>query len=72
MTLFTKNLRGEAAKKGLSLHALAHKAGLSYQTVFYASRGKSVSPGTAQKICDALCCAFTDIFEIEEGCEHDR
>lgn len=66
MSVFSRNLRYEAALRGFSLHELSRCAGVSYQTVFSAAHGNGVSPVTARKICGALGCSVAEIFEVGE------
>lgn len=54
-------------KQGLSMRALAIKAGLSVSSVSKIERGmvKTIRPLSAQKICTALNVPFDTLFSIE-------
>ena len=62
-----RNISELRIKQGLSMRALAIKAGLSVSSVSKIERGivKSIRPLSAQKICTALEVPFDTLFSIE-------
>lgn len=53
-------------KKGMSMRALAEKAGMSVSAISKIERGavRSIRPLSAQKICSALDVSFDALFDI--------
>lgn len=47
--------------------AIARKTGLSAPTVSRALRGEPCQIKTAKKLCQAVGCGFSDLFELRKG-----
>ena len=61
------DLKNIMIRRGLTGAGLARISGISQAHVVYIIQGKrNILPPTAKKICDALNCAFDDVFEIQE------